>query len=628
MVRQSVRFCLAQIIFFCFFFGYSEKALFSQETASNPHVRMLCVQKVYERDKPISLLVQLILPDGDHTYGQYPGDVGVAPSFHWQLPSGFVLKELVWPKPRSFQQQGISYFGYEGTVTWEAILQTDDDVPNGPYVIGLDLSWIECGTMCIPREVSLQEKVTIDTHVSHASQEEPGPKIDTSFVTGVTGSSIQEKGLMGTFIERGIWYFLLIGFIGGLLLNIMPCVLPVIGLKVMHQLSDQKRSYFSSLYSSFMYTLGILTTFWALTVLLFFLQRADARFGWGFQLQNPYFVIGLMLVFLVISANLFGLFECGTAIASWAQGQDEGIKGQEKNHSYLVSFASGMLTTLVATPCTGPLLGAIIGFTTSFTLLQSLVLFSAIGLGMASPFFLSALIPIPLLSWILPKPGSWMNSLKQLLGFLLFGCAVWLIWVLSALVSPLVYELLFLGIVLLFCGLWFYGKSQMHPNSFVGKVAFLCALLLSLAGSSLIVASSHTPLRNTLSSFFMKKELRWQSFSFETLKREVDAGNIVLVDATARWCLTCQLNDLVFSQESVRTALEEARVVLLRADWTKQDPDVTQWLHSIQRNGVPALALYKKGRDVVLLPELLSPESIQDGINEFDESHSKGLLHD
>lgn len=440
-------------------------------------------------------------------------------------------------------------------------------------------------------------------------------KANPSLLSDQSLSVIPEKGIMEELGEQTVWNFLIIGFMGGLILNVMPCVLPVIGLKVMHHISSYRRSYLSSLLSAFLYALGILLSFWVMAFLLVFLQRTGMSYGWGFQLQNPYFVAFLFLLFLGIAANLFGLFEWGLNFASWAQESEEDIKKKHASHIYFVAFSSGILTTLVATPCTGPLLGALIGLSLTLSYAKIFLLFSAIALGLASPFLLAALIPMPFLSSLLPKPGNWMNTMKQFLGFLLLLSSLWLLWILSFLVTGLVYELALLGALALFWGAWLYGKSQSLPNALSGKCIFLVALLVSLVALACTIASFEPSWRSNLSSFFLGKELEWQPFSFERLQKEVEKGKIVLVDGSARWCLTCQANDLVLAQESVKKYLLEKEIVLLKADWTKNDPEITEWLHSVKRNGVPTIALYKQGKEVVLLPELITPDIVQEGVS-------------
>lgn len=440
-------------------------------------------------------------------------------------------------------------------------------------------------------------------------------KEPSSLLSEQTISVVPEKGIMEELGEQTIWNFLLIGFLGGLILNVMPCVLPVIGLKLMYHIASPRRSYLSSLFSAFLYTLGILLSFWAMAFLLVFLQRAGMSYGWGFQLQNPYFVAFLFLLFVGISANLFGLFEWGLHIAAWAQESEEEIKKRETSHIYFVAFASGILTTLVATPCTGPLLGALIGISLSLSYVKIFLLFSALALGLASPFLLAALLPVSFTSHLLPKPGNWMNTLKQFLGFLLLLTSLWLLWILSFLVQGLVYELALLGAFGFFFGAWLYGKSQALPNALSGKCIFLMALVVSLLALSCTIASFEPSWRRGFSSFFFGKELEWHTFSFERLQKEIEAGKIVMVDGNARWCLTCQANDLVLAQEGVKKYLLEKEVVLLKADWTRNDSEVTEWLHSVKRNGVPTIALYKQGKEVVLLPELITPDIVQESIS-------------
>lgn len=420
------------------------------------------------------------------------------------------------------------------------------------------------------------------------------------------------QGIMAPFANKSMWDFILLGFLGGILLNIMPCVLPVIGLKVVHLISSKRLSYGQSVGSAFAYTLGIVSAFWLLTVCLYFLQRANEAYGWGFQLQNPYFVATLIILFVWISANLFGFFGMGYGFAAWAQEKEEQTKTLEK-HNLVQSFLSGLLATFVATPCTGPLLGAVIGFASLLSLPKAAILFTSIALGMATPFILIALLPP--LAWILPKPGPWMVSFKQCMGFLLLLSIIWLVWVMSRIAPDFTYELFMLGAVLLYFSAWLFGKSQQHRDSFLGKSSFLLFLLSFLIGCMVIVSSFHIPLRTEIKKMVFGREMVFERYSEERLQKELQAGNIVLVNGEARWCLTCQANKIIFANEKVKQYLESKHVVLLEADWTRQDHEVTEWLHSLGRNGVPTIALYKKGKEPVLLPELISPDVVKNGID-------------
>lgn len=454
-------------------------------------------------------------------------------------------------------------------------------------------------------KISYQTKQGMLQEASYLLQSDTSSKVDSS------SSPSYVQGLMEPFAKKSIWDFVLLGFIGGLILNVMPCVLPVIGLKVVHILSSHHLSYKKSLLSAFMYSLGIVVAFWALVGVLFFLQRVNEAYGWGFQLQNPYFLAFLIILFVTISANLFGFFGFGYGFAAWAQEKEERIKTVEQ-HAYLRPFLSGLLATCVATPCTGPLLGAVIGFASLLSLPKAALLFTSIAVGMASPFILIALIPP--LSWILPKPGAWMVSFKQCMGFLLLLSALWFIWVLSQIAPHFSYDLLLLGALGLFFSLWLFGKSQQHREAFLGKLSFLLFLITFVLGSMSVVASFQMRLRNEMKRMIWGSELVWERYSEERLLQEVAVGRTVLVNGSAKWCLTCQANEIVFSNVSLKKYLEDKNVVLMNADWTKQNSEVTEWLHSLGRNGVPTIAIYKKGKEPIILPELISPEIVKSGI--------------
>lgn len=575
---------------------------FCSEAPQVPILKLLSVKDTYELGASIEVVVQLSLPQGLHTYSNKLQDVGVAPTFSWKCPEGLVAESLIWPSSHIFDVQGVKVDGYDGTITWLARFAADKGMSAGTFPLELTMSFVTCNGQCIPYTQTAETDIILTA---------PGDAIADLVAIDDESTRVREKGLMENLASISIWNFVLLGFLGGLLLNIMPCVLPVMGLKLVHIISSAKQSYRRSVCSSLAYTAGIVASFLILAGMLLTLQRSGGAFGWGFQLQNPYFDLSLIVLFAFLAANLFGLFECGQNVAAWAQGAEEQVKASYSKNTYTKSFLMGALATIVATPCTGLLLGAVIGFASLLSMTKALLLFTAIGLGMGSPFVLIALMPAS--SWILPKPGAWMTTFKQSMGFLLLLSILWLIWVLDSVSSSFSYMYLLLGVFVLFVGTWFLGKSQIHLGLF-GRVLFFSALFFFLSGGMLAVASCNQSLRSGIHTMLWGQKLDWKSFSNQRLSSALDLGSIVLVKASAKWCVTCQVNELTFANQALRAFLMEKGVVVLEADWTRYNPEITAWLQSVQRNGVPTIALYKKGRLPVVLPELLTPEIVKSGV--------------
>ena len=394
-------------------------------------------------------------------------------------------------------------------------------------------------------------------------------------------------------------------FIGGLLLNVTPCVLPVIGLRLLHLLSfrDKGRPFIHGI----IFTLGILSAFWTLAGGLYFFQNMGHMIGWGFQLQQPFFVVALIIILFIFSMNLFGVFEIGTSLAGWAGEIESSLT---KTPSYVASFINGIIATLIATPCTGPLLGSVLGFAATFDARDGFYLFSAIGLGMASPFLFVTLCP-PLLR-IIPRPGAWMVGLKQFFGFCLLGTILWLLWVLKGEVRSLSILFICLSFFLLALGSWIFGRwGTAFRSVAVRSLSSMLAFIFMLSGMAALLLSFDSqlvPIAEKLAPKF--HAISWKPYSRSALEMELKKGKTVFVDFSAKWCLTCQVNRVIFINSRVVEAFQKNNIVALHADWTNGDVEITEMLRSLGRNGVPVYAIFKNDKEPLLLPEILSPDIV------------------
>jgi thiol:disulfide interchange protein len=371
-------------------------------------------------------------------------------------------------------------------------------------------------------------------------------------------------------------------------------VFPVLSLKVMSvlHLSGEPRSRIISL--GWAYTLGILVSFWILVAVLLTLRYGGQQIGWGFQLQSPQFVFVLASVLFAFGLNLLGLFEISGRFVGY---------GSSLTHrpGYVGSFFTGVLATLVATPCTAPFMGSAIGFALSQSVAVVFGIFTALALGLALPYLLMA--HIPAVGRWLPRPGRWMETFKQLMAFLVFGTVIWLAWVLGLQTSSE-------GLVTLLLAFFSIGFAAWIARRW--KRASIVAMVLGIAAVGLAAFSleGRVPAQNGGIASWEKDGLDWEPFSPATVAAYRAQGRPIFIDFTAAWCVSCQVNELmVFRSEEVGTALKERGFALLKADWTNYDPMITQTLASFGRNGVPFYVIYGKGEHspAVTLPEIISP---------------------
>lgn len=416
-------------------------------------------------------------------------------------------------------------------------------------------------------------------------------------------------------MDQGMWAILAFAFLGGMLLNATPCVLPVIGLKVLHLLSfgEERRA---RPWHGIAFTLGVLSMFGLLAGGLYLLQHLGISVGWGFQLQNPMFITSLMLVMFVFALGLFDVVEMGSSLSAWSSGV-EGQLRAAAGPSLVASYVSGLFVTLVATPCTGPFLGSALGFAMAFSPADGALIFGAIGLGMAMPFLLATFFPG--LMKILPRPGPWMVTLKQFFGFCALATVVWLAWVLHAETKELSLPLLFLSLFVMAVAIWILGRFGNLSRSRVCRlIARLFALFFVVTSFALAFISFESPVKSIADKYLgLQEQIQWEPFTRQKLEQEVVAGKIVFVKFSAKWCLLCQANSFVFLSDDVVHSFAKYGVTALDADWTNGDPQITEMLKSLGRSGVPTNAVFMKGKQPIVLPEIATPDSIVDAIKEM-----------
>ena len=400
---------------------------------------------------------------------------------------------------------------------------------------------------------------------------------------------------------HGILMFLLFGFLGGLILNLMPCVLPVISLKIfgfVQQAGQSRRKIFRS---GIAFTVGIFAWFMALAVLLIALKGAGRDITWGgFQFTNPYFVLVLSVIVLVFALNLFGVFE-----VSLPQSVTRSLLSTSERKDLLGSFFQGVFATVLATPCTAPFLGTALGFAFTQSAVVILAMFIAVAAGMSAPYLLLSAQP----AWLrfLPRPGPWMVHVKQFMGFLLLATLLFLLYVLGAErgLEGAIWASCFLLVISVAC--WMKG-AFIVPTATVVKRSIVLVLMLALmlGGGVYFIGGKFQSTR--IASANSQIHGDWQPFTPERLHNELEQGRTVFVDFTAAWCLTCKFNEAsVLEAQDVQEAFKRHGIVKMKADWTNGDPVITKILQQFGRPGVPLYVLYPaKNEEPIVFPEVLT----------------------
>jgi len=419
----------------------------------------------------------------------------------------------------------------------------------------------------------------------------------------VNGAAVQVNTLTtaATASVGAILQALGLALIGGLILNVMPCVLPVISLKVFGFVSEAGERPQKAFRLSMVFSLGILVCFAVLAVVVILLRATGAQVGWGFQFQDDRFIVSISCLVFAFALNLFGVYELSVS-AQATQGLAKLASGQ----GYGSAFFQGVFATILATPCTAPFLGTASAFAFAQPPWITFIVFMFVGLGMALPYLVLAINP----KWLrfLPRPGDWMVRFRQFMGFLLIGTLLWLVWILGQMKG--VDAIVQLGAAFLLISIlaWIKGSfwtPVSSPRSRILAAVAMCAVVLLAAGAYGFIARP--------------SQLVWQQFSRNSLEKALASGRPVFVDFTADWCLTCKTNErFAIDTPRVRQAFSKRNAVLLRADWTKGDPAITEILKSHGRAGVPMYLVYPPGgkeEQAMLLPELITAQTVLDALN-------------
>lgn len=420
---------------------------------------------------------------------------------------------------------------------------------------------------------------------------------------------VNQSPPISAYVYQSFLGFLILAFIGGLILNLMPCVFPVLSFKIMSFVSMADKENSHSFKYSLAYAAGIILSFWFLAATIIIMQQTGKSVGWGFQLQEPIFVAFLTALMVIFSLNLFGVFEMGLSLTAIGEKTDN-------NSSLFKAFLSGIFATTMAAPCTGPFLGSAIWFAITQSIHFTFAIFTAIGLGLATPYLLLAACPAAIK--IIPRPGPWMVHFKQLMGFLMLATGVWFLWVFAAQTNVEAVSLLIVALFIISFTCWIYGKGATLQASPLQKGVTVTISTCLLLTSAYFIHEASLITDDTIPTSTASTTKEWEKFSPDRLEEHLAQGTPVFVDFTAKWCLICQTNKIVLGQTDLKDRFKGCGIAKMRADWTKNDPTITEALKKYGRNGVPLYVLHIPTDDGIkteILPQVLTPQLVTGYIN-------------
>ena len=577
-------------------------------------VELLADRTSYAPGSPARFAARIEIERGWHVNSH-------TPSYEWLIPTTLRL-ELPegWPEPQiEYPQHAMKTFAfadeplavYDGEVVILASLIVPESVAQDQVGIAAVLAYQACDdAQCLP---PTEARAELAVPIGALGE----PVDEALFAAPRSGGAVEEEGaaLGGAGATTadpgggpGLLTMLLLGALGGLILNAMPCVLPVLSLKVFGLVKSAGLGRGHVVGGSLATAAGIVLSFWGLAAAAVGARAAGAAVGWGIQFQNPGFVTFLLIVVVLFCLNLWGLFEIRlpgfVARTAGSAGGGESVAGH---------LATGLFATLMATPCSAPFLGTALAFALSQAAGTIFAVFTAVGLGMAMPYLVLAAAPRT--ARLLPKPGAWMDTLRKAMGFLLAGAAVWLLYVLGSQVSPerrAWIELALLGVALL---VWLRHRAAAGPRvALVRRGAGVGVALLVVA--ALGVGWRAGEVQASIDGEETGAGLiPWQTFDRARAEALVAEGRLVFVDVTADWCFTCKVNErLVLETEAVAAAFERHGVVAMKADWTNRDDRIAGFLEEHGRYGIPFYLLYRPGAEPHVFSELISKDGVIEAI--------------
>jgi len=438
------------------------------------------------------------------------------------------------------------------------------------------------------------------------------------FATGVAAPVAATRGILAAGAAPAVPVLVLLAILGGLILNLMPCVFPVLSIKAIGLVEQAKKHPAAVRTKGLVFAAGVISSMLCLAAALLALRAGGEQIGWGFQLQSPLFVTLMIYLLLAVGLNLSGVFEVGGGLAGVGDGLTQG-------DSYRSAFFTGVLTTLVATPCTAPFMAAAVGAALTQSPVIALGIFAALGAGLALPYLLLSFAP-----WMrraLPKPGAWMDTLKQIFAFPMYASAAWLLWVLAQQTSSIGLGAALAGAILVALAAWAYQKSKWSSTG--GRMAALLTAMAAVLLAMVLPVRFATVAAVSPNGASADAEAvdAWQPYDAARVAQLNARGQPLLVNFTASWCLTCLVNERnAFADAAVQKIFLGKGVTLMKGDWTNRDPAITKALADFGRAGVPLYVVYnsKPGSTApVVLPQLLTANIVQSVFADLPDRESR-----
>jgi|TARA_B110000914_G_scaffold92712_1_gene81532 thiol:disulfide interchange protein len=610
----------------------------------------------------VHLGIKMDMQAGWHTYWINPGDSGGAIDIEWTLPKGNTVSEVSYPTPHKIPYPPLMTFGYEDHVIFPVTLSVNN--PDQDISITAKIDFLICADVCIPETALIQTSLnTINNNNELDEWMDKVPSVLLPNIASINGTNLElrfsfneiitdiyffptdenifiynsdqefvkeennwllkipligdvpdnvdgilvinnesfiikaalQESSLSTLESISVWQALIFAFIGGLILNIMPCVFPIISLKALSFVSMGGGSSKKVRLHALNFCFGVIISFLTIATAILLLQKGGTMVGWGFQLQSPLIVAFLAILMFVIGLVLLMDINIGTSLTRL------GAVGHNDT-SYLGSFMTGVLAVIVASPCTAPFMGAAIGYALIQPSGITLPIFLSLGIGFSAPYLLLAIFPSLITK--MPRPGEWMNTLKEFFAFPMFATSLWLLWVFSFQTSADSLISLLITILLVSVVFWISTKSSSRNIKVISLLGALIIIMLQLGAIKALEANAEQS--NLIENSSTSSEL-WNIDIENELK---DLDQAYLINFTAAWCITCQANDkLALSRPAVKRYLEDNNIKYIKADWTNRDNDILQVLTSYGRTGVPLYLYWKPGLDkTIILPAVLTED--------------------
>ena len=566
----------------------------------------------YDAGRPVRLAALVSIERGWHVNAHKPTFEYLIPTvLKLELPAGWPAEQAQYPKAlmKTFSFEKVPLAVYDGDVVIVAQLAVPAGTKAGTYPVKAALRYQACNdSQCLP-PVTAQAEIQLTVGPGGQAQHSDlftsagGATTGGTGPAGGTATTTSGKSATGS----GLAVMVLLAVLGGLILNAMPCVLPVLSLKIFGLVRSAANGRAEVTRGALATAAGMLASFWALALAAIAARAAGSAVGWGVQFQRPGFVAFLAVVVVLFCLNLWGLFEIPlpAALANLAgSGPREGLGGH---------FVSGLFATLMATPCSAPFLGTAISFALAQTGLVIFAIFTALGLGMALPYLLVAAAPG--IAKAFPRPGAWMETVRGVMGFLLAGSAVWLFFILSSQVSPEQLAAIQLGLLGIALFTWLQHRVARgragRGLAMAGMVAAVAITLVVAAGGTRGEADAR------LTASKPAGLIPWVDFDRAKAESLTAGGQLVFVDVTADWCFTCKMNErLTLNTPEVAKAFSENGVVPMRADWTNKSDEIAAFLKEHGRYGIPFYILYRPGREPHVFSELPNKDGLVTAVRE------------